>query len=221
MIASRAISLDIETMPNEDMVSKLPEVEASKTLKDPEKIEKDIANKRQEQIDKMALSPLYGKIACIGLYSQDYQNVLVGNEEEILKQFFEITKDKVLITYNGLNFDIPFIYKRACIYDIFTIKDMKEKVNKYKQDKHIDLMNEFCSYGQYEKLDTLCSIYLNENKIDFDVKTIKDLIKTSDGVEKLKEYCLRDVELTYKLAIKFGYIQELFLMKTKEKENVK
>jgi len=204
----RDIVIDIETYGNEEMIKYLPEVEASKTLKDPEKIAKDIEEKRQEQIDKMALNPLYGKIACIGLYSQDYQDVLFGTEEEILTKYFKIVQDKNIITYNGINFDIPFIYKRACIYGIKDIADMKPMVAKFNNRHHIDIMQEFCEYGKYEKLNTLAKIYLGEEKKDFDVKLIKDLIATEDGRKQLKNYCLQDVALTYKLAVKFGYINE-------------
>ena len=59
------LAIDIETMPNPDMISKLPEVVADSRLKDEEKIKADIEKKKAEQIEKMALSPLYGKIACI------------------------------------------------------------------------------------------------------------------------------------------------------------
>lgn len=203
------IVFDIETYPNLDMISLLPEVEASKVLKDAEKIKTDVEEKKQKQISEMALSPLWGKIACIGLYNQDIQKVLIGEEKDILKQFFELTNDMQLISYNGVNFDIPFIYKRACIYDISNIVMMEPYIKKFDDYKHIDLMQKFCEYGKYEKLNTLTKIYLGEEKNDFDVKLIPEFLKTKEGKKELSDYCLKDCELTYKLAKKFGYVKDL------------
>ena len=199
---------DIETYPNLDMLDFLPEVEPSKVLKDPEKILNDIEAKQKKQIEEMALNPLYGKIACISLYNKDIKEVLIGEEKEILKQFFEKTIEYQLISYNGINFDIPFIFKRACVYGMATIKQMENYIKKFDDFNHIDLMQKFCEYGKYEKLNNLTAVFLNgEKKIDFDVKLIPELIETKEGKKQLIEYRLKDAELTYKLAEKFGYIE--------------
>lgn len=203
-------AIDIETMPNMEVAHLLPEVKASKTLKDPEKIKADIEKKKQEQIDKMALSPEFGKIACIGIYGEGRKEVLVGDEKEMLESFFNFFRTSEVytkfITFNGKNFDMDFIHKRALHYGIVKLSTMKDWTDKYTHNEfHIDLMQEYCKYGEYKKLDLLASIYLGEKKIEFDVKQIPEMVKTKEGVKKLKEYCLKDCELTYKLAKKFGY----------------
>lgn len=200
------LAIDIETMADEEMISCLPEVEPNKTLKDVEKIAINIANKKQEQIQDMAINPLYGKIACISLYNDNIKKVLIGDEKTILQEFFSIINDYILITFNGINFDIPFIFKRGFKYDLCSLKQMKQYTNKYSDFCHIDLMNEFCNFGKLEKLNTLTKIYLGKEKIEFDVKLISEMIKTEEGRNKLIEYNLHDSELTYELAKKFKII---------------
>lgn len=199
------LALDIETMPNLDMLDKLPEVKPDSKLKDEDKIAADIEAKQQEQIEKMALSPMYGKIACIGLYGENLQTVLLDDEKAMLDKLFRLIKNTPIVTWNGKNFDFDFIFKRAVYHGIKSLKEMKFYTDKYKANLHNDLMQEFCQFGKYEKLDDVANVFLDMKKIDFDVKQIPELLKTEKGQEELKAYCLRDCEITYKLAKRFGY----------------
>ncbi|PNX49861.1 MAG: hypothetical protein BV457_00040 [Thermoplasmata archaeon M9B1D] len=203
-------AIDIETIPNEEAICLLPEVKAKANLKDEKKIKEDIEAKRQIQIEKMALCPEFGKIACIGIYGEDKKEVLVGEEKEILQKFlFEFLPNinlAQIVTYNGKGFDFNFIIKRALYYRLVRIWELKVWCDKYNAtNMHVDLMSEYCRYGEYKSLDLLSAVYLGEKKIEFDVKEIPELMKTEEGIKKLKEYCLKDCELTYKLAKKFGY----------------
>ena len=203
-------AIDIETMPNPEAIKHLPKVKAKGTLKDPKKIQADIDSKKQTQIDKMALSPEFGKVACIGIWGEDRKEVLIGDEKEILEKFFKFLSSwervgKDIITYNGKGFDFDFIYKRAIFHNLAKLQDLKQWTDRYKAYNHIDLMAEYCKYGEYKSLDLLGAIYLGETKLDFDVKKIPEMMKTKEGQEKLKAYCLKDCELTYKLAKRFGY----------------
>lgn len=222
MIIRKQLAFDIETMPDMSVVDLLPEIEASKVLKDPEKIKLDLERRKQEQIEKMALNPLFGKIACISIIGENEEHFLIGDEKQIIEDFFKITCDCQLISYNGINFDIPFIYKRAIKNNIpdINLYQLKQFTNKYDCFKHIDIMNEFCNWGQFEKLDTLSKIYLNESKNDFDIKTIPQLIETEEGKQQLKEYCLQDTRLTWKLAIKFGFVETFEEQLKKEQEEL-
>ena len=103
-------AIDIETAPNLDMIEYLPEPKADTRLRDEVKIKEDIAKKKAEQIDKMALSPEFGKIACIGIYGKDKKDVLVGEEKNIIKDFLPfLLSCENIITFNGKNFDFDFI----------------------------------------------------------------------------------------------------------------
>ena len=200
------LAIDIETIHNPDMISKLPEVVADSRLKDKEKIKADIEKKKAEQIEKMALSPLYGKIACIGYYGDEIQKVDIEDEVTMIKKFLDRINENVVVTWNGKGFDFEFIIKRGVILGVCPLSLLEVYTNKYKSENHIDLMEKWCGYGKFAKLNEVASILLDgECKDDLDVKQISELMKTTIGKEMIRRYCLRDCELTYKLARKMGY----------------
>lgn len=202
------ISLDIETYPNLDMVDKLPEITPDSRLKDAAKIQADIEKKKAEQIEKMALNSLYGKIACIGYYGDNIQEVDLSEEENMLKKLAELMQeDNVFVTWNGTGFDWDFIFKRGIILGIedFNLRHL-EIIRSRKKPQFIDLMEKWCGYGKMAKLDDVAKVLLNgECKEEFDVKQIPELIKTPTGQELIKRYCLQDCKLVYELAKKMGY----------------
>lgn len=202
------ISLDIETYPNLDMVEKLPEVVADSRLKDEAKIKADIENKKAEQIEKMALSPLYGKIACIGYYGDNIQEVHIDSEKNMLKKLSQLMQeDNIFVTWNGTGFDWDFIIKRAIILgcDNWNLL-LLESIRSRKNTMFVDLMEKWCGYGKFAKLNEIASILLDgECKEEFDVKEIPNLIKTKTGKEMIRRYCLQDCKLTYELARKMGF----------------
>jgi len=51
------IAMDIETVPNPDMVEWLPEPTANRSYKDPKKIAQDLENKKDKMREEMALTP--------------------------------------------------------------------------------------------------------------------------------------------------------------------
>ena len=201
------VVIDIETMPNMDVIDLLPEPSIDSRLKDPVKIEEAKKNGRESQIEKMALSPLTGKVACIGFYGAVHE-VRIDDEKAMLDYAHSIILSHQIITYNGKSFDIPFIFKRGIILgcEWATIPNMKKYTDKYKSgDRHIDLMTEFCDYGQWEKLDNLARFLLGSKKVDFDFREIPELLKSDEGKAKLTEYCYQDCKLTWELAQKMGF----------------
>lgn len=208
------IVLDIETMPNQEAIAMLPEPEVLLgNIKDPEKIKAKVDEAKRKQIEKLALSPLTGIIACVNLYTKDKQesHVIAKPEGEaaIIDAAYEAIKNKCVITYNGKGFDLPFIFKRGIILKRkwATLPELKKYTDRYKSgDNHIDLMEEFCGFNQYEKLDTLARFILGKKKTDFDFTLIPELIKTEEGRAKISEYANNDCALTWELAERFGFI---------------
>jgi predicted PolB exonuclease-like 3'-5' exonuclease len=217
-------ALDIETIPNAAMVPFLPEPEISKVLKDPAKIAAARAEAKLEQTSKMALDPMTGRVCACALVgvdgADDFSSVAVatGTDDEcelaLLAMIFTALgrKDARIVTYNGMGFDIPFLYKRAMILGLqlgeYGAPPMTAWTKRYSTDRHCDLMKVWTGWdNKYEKLDNVANMVLRERKMEIDVTTFPDLMKTEDGRNKIGEYCLKDTELTWRLWKKMeGYL---------------
>lgn len=197
-------TFDIETIPNPDMIDRMPEPEVKLgALKDPEKIAAKKTEAKEAQIKKMALSPLYGKIAAIGYYSTDFSVCDILPESEMIVRFFERLDKSVhqIVTWNGNGFDLPFVYKRATLRGIFPPYALTYYTKRYLIRPHCDLMQVWAGWDNrnWEKLDTVARAFGLEGKTDFDVTKIPELLETEEGKEKLREYCLQDCKLTHHL----------------------
>lgn len=203
------IAFDIETIRNEAMIQHLP-IPDVKTgnLKDLNKINAKVQEAKEQQIERMALSPIYGKI-CAWSAADSYGNCYTecikdfSEQEEvrIIIQAFKKLSGKRVITFNGKNFDLPFLYSRAVIYQIdpglFDMPTLSEILRK--NDKHVDVMELWAGYRNYQNLDELAKIVINESKNEIDIHSFQELIKTEEGRKKIQEYCLQDSKLTMKL----------------------
>ena len=217
-------TLDIETIRNAAMVPFLPEPEISKVLKDPAKIAAARAEAKLEQMSRMALDPMTGRVCACALVgvdgAEDFSSVAVatGTDDEcelaLLAMIFTALgrKDARIVTYNGMGFDIPFLYKRAMILGLqlgeYGAPPMTAWTKRYSTDRHCDLMKVWTGWdNKYEKLDNVVNMVLRERKIEIDVTTFPELMLTEEGRNKIGEYCLKDTELTWRLWKKMeGYL---------------
>lgn len=209
------IALDIETAPNALMIDHLPEPDVKTgNLKDPEKIAAKIDEAKASQVSKMALDPLYARIICASVVSDDISQTRMACEldsddveRSIVEWILEILgEDQVrLVTWNGVGFDLPMIYKRALCLGLvpshYGAPPLTAWTKRYDNDRHIDLMKVFAGWGScdYAKLDTVAAVVLGESKNEVDVTTFEEMIKTEEGRQKICDYCEKDTALTYSL----------------------
>jgi len=188
--------LDIETKPQADLVELYKdEIKPSKNIKDPEKIEKDLANRLKGLRKKMSIDPDSADIICVGIKNiapfGDKEARLVEPKEleELFKSYF------TLITYNGKKFDIPLLIKYGIKHDLdLPYKDLQEMTIKYRAGRHLDLQELICD-NEYKSLDLLLQIYLGIKKTPIQFETATE--------EEIKLHCLEDVENEHKLYEKF------------------
>ena len=208
-------AFDIETMRNESMIDKLPEPEIKLgNLKDPEKIAAKKAEAREKQIEKMALNPLYGRVCAASFFNDDgaLSNAITVDsdisETAVIEWIMETLANINLVTYNGISFDMRYVYIRAILLGIdikrFGAPDLKVWIKRYDNDRHIDLMPVWTgSFNAYEKLDNVAYAVLGEKKLEIDFRTFPELIKTETGRKQLIDYCERDTALTWRLYLRF------------------
>ncbi|MBK8916334.1 MAG: hypothetical protein IPM64_17355 [Phycisphaerales bacterium] len=129
------LAIDIETVPNRDMLGQLPEPEvALGNLKDPDKIRDRIASASARQVNRMALDPHFGRVACAAIVrckSSGERTVDVlasmwqlgglsdASERELLGRIWEaIDASYQIVSFNGANFDFPFLLRRSLILGV-------------------------------------------------------------------------------------------------------
>jgi len=139
--------LDIETIGVDDIFSsRYIDRHVDKRLKDTKKIEEN----KVELKDKLALSPLTGRVILVGI-AVDGAEVFFNNASEVELLYKTIdfihvayNKGSRMITFNGKSFDIPFIVQRAIIHKIpFPIEVFSKLMYPYNHEYHIDIRSFF------------------------------------------------------------------------------
>lgn len=218
------VALDIETIGNPDAVARMPDPEVKTgNLKDPAKIADKKAEAKAEMLSKAALDPLTARVICyaaageVGGEEKDVTAIMPeindANERELIQAIMQLlgTDDVRIVTWNGVGFDMPMIYKRAMILGVdpgnFGAPPLSAWTKRYNTEKHYDLMQIWGGWnsGQYAKLDTVAGLVLHEHKTEgIDVTTFADVMQTEAGRKKIAEYCLQDTRLTWQLWKRFN-----------------
>ena len=179
------VTLDIETVRDEKVEHLIPEDS------DPEKITFD-SN--------------FNKIACIAVYNgskgkalglQDFDN----DESALLETFWNgALKFQKIITFNGLGFDIPFIYKRSLLNRVKPTIWISQV--RYYVKNHLDIyavMNNWNTWGARGGLDLYSNLLLNKPGKDgicgADVQKYWDEGK----YEEVCDYCIRDCRILWEI----------------------
>lgn len=148
----------------------------------------------EEYLRGTSLQPNWGQVFCIG-FAQDDQSVdvLIGTEEEILTNFWQMLKKaKTIIGHNILEFDLPFIWKRSIINNI--VPPIKYP------DLEMLAFDTMLEWDLHKKPSTA----LHQLALIFGFPTSKDSMDGSqvydyylaDREQDIYDYCKKDVELT-------------------------
>ncbi len=182
--------------------------------------------KKQEQTDQAirytSLYPLTAKCVAIGIYgidknksfvyyesaeveewsSEDEQVHYKGlSEPEMLKSFWKIigVTDQV-VTFNGRNFDIPFLMMRSAMLRVKPSKNLIK--SRYDKKFHIDLLEQFTFYGLTRKfnLDFYCNAFGIESPKTKEISgmEVRNLYEAG-RLKDIATYCSRDIYATYQL----------------------
>jgi len=218
----RQVIFDIETVsfPFET----LSESQQEYLLRDAQKIndQKEKDKKIDDSIRYTSLYPFTAKVIAIGLYDVQKEKAFVYyeskeneewtnqeknfsyrglSEEEMLKSFWRIAEmTDQFITFNGRNFDIPFLMMRSALNKVKPSKNLM--TNRYDTSLHMDLLEQFTYYGITRKfnLDFYCYAFGIESPKSKDISGME--VKTLYEAGRIKDiavYCGGDIEATYKL----------------------
>jgi hypothetical protein len=189
------------------------------------------AEKTDEAIRYMSLYPFTAKVIAIGIYDVDKEKSFVYyesdkeeewtaenqtqykglSEYEMLKSFWRIVDvADTFVTFNGRNFDVPFLMIRSAFNKIKPSKNLI--TNRYDTSLHIDLLDQLTFYGLIRKfnLDFYCHAFGIESPKSkgisgMDVKVLYEAGRIKD----IAIYCAEDIYAThqlYKIWEEFLYI---------------
>lgn len=187
-----------------------------------EKTEELRVEKREEAIRFTSLYPFTASVVAIGIYDVEkeksfvYYNQDPGeeftsednnirfkglSEEEMLKSFWRIidVTDQV-ITFNGKNFDAPFLMLRSAMLKVKPSKNLVGK--RFDSSNHIDLLEQFTFFGLTRKfnLDFYCNAFgivspKSKGITGMDVQNLYEAGRVKD----IAAYCGDDIFATYQL----------------------
>ncbi len=143
-------------------------------------------------------------VSVVGVYRYA-DDSLVAYEKEELPLLESVFKDARLVGFNSKHFDVPVLAPHLS-FDIYALE-------------HLDLMTGIeQSLGFRVSLDNLCRATLGKGKSAVGLDAIRWW--RSGQKEKVKEYCLADVELTRDL-YEFGKKHDFVFCDTRDKGRVK
>ncbi len=146
---------------------------------------------------------------------------VVSSEREMIKRFIQVVREKdpdVLITYNGDNFDLPYLLKRAEKLGIrlFISRDREHPEPKMQRmgDRfaveikgriHFDLypvVRRAVNLPTYT-LEAVYEAVLGRKKSKLNAEEIAAIWETEEGLKKLARYSMEDARATYELGKEF------------------
>jgi DNA polymerase elongation subunit (family B) len=155
------------------------------------------------------IHPLFSRVLVIGFKAQNGETELLyyKDEKELLTKFWsriQELKPDLFVTFNGYNFDIPFLHVRSKVNGVTPLNEIN--LNKWRSEtsNHYDCMQVLSSNQTFLNvaLDISCRIFnipIPEQR--FYGEDVYKLYEAGK-LEAIKEHCGQDIELTEQLYLK-------------------
>ncbi|MDF2156948.1 3'-5' exonuclease [Algoriphagus sp. CAU 1675] len=162
--------------------------------------------------DRAGIHAEFGQVICVGVgYFQwkkkDKQLTFRSkvfsdpDERELLLAFSGLLEKKKwnLCAHNGKEFDFPYLCRRMLIQGIPLPEPLQIAGKKPWEVRHLDTMElwKFGDYKHYTRLELLASVFgIPSSKDSLDGSQVNAAFHLENDLEKIKKYCLKDVEVT-------------------------
>ena len=213
--------LDIETVSHTDDFNSLDERLKSLWARKASHLRRD-TTQTDEQIyhDRAAIFAEFGKIICIcaGKFYEGENGALTlrtkayyGDDEKALLTEFKCMLEKLnastekLCAHNGKEFDFPYLCRRMLVNGIQLPTILNISGRKPWEVQHYDTMElwKFGDYKHFTSLDLLAAIFdIPSSKNGIDGSKVNHVYYVEKDLAKIKDYCLRDVEVLAQLFLK-------------------
>lgn len=225
-----ALIFDIETVgENFEALDETTQEVLTRWIKRETESGEDYAAALADLKNGLGFSPLTGQIVAVGIYDgerkkgavyfqsspkkqeksfeEDGYKFEVMTEKEMLRKFWEVVeKYDTFVTFNGRQFDVPFLMIRSAIHGIRPSKNLL--ANRYLNyqsghARHVDLLDQLSFYGALRKKGSLhlwCRAFGIESPktqgVDGDV--VKEFFESGRSAD-VARYNARDLRATYEL----------------------
>ena len=216
----KILVIDIETVPQHssydlmtDTWKKFWDKKMIKELKDDNSI--------QELYHRAGIYAEFGKIVCIcaGVFYFD-SNILSfkvkafynDDEKKLLMEFNDLittnfnTDDYYLCGHNSKEFDFPYIARRCLANGLVIPQKLNTAVVKPWDIRSLDTMD-YWKFGDYKSstsLNLLAAIFgIDSPKDDIDGSQVWSTYWIDKDLERIKNYCMKDVVTTAQIILKF------------------
>ena len=208
--------LDIETASSTESFAELdPRLQ-------PEWIRKERLIRRESVLEpgelffeRAGIHAEFGKVICVGVgYFQVKKKEKKGyfrskvfaqeEEKETLLELKALLEKKkwILCAHNGKEFDFPYLCRRMLIQGIALPEPLQLAGKKPWEIRHLDTMElwRFGDYKYYTRLELLAAAFgIPSSKEGIDGSEVNPTYYQEKNIEKIKNYCLRDVEVTARI----------------------
>ncbi|MBD8488390.1 3'-5' exonuclease [Echinicola sp. CAU 1574] len=213
--------LDIETASFTEKFSELPSRLQEEWQKKANYLQQAPEEKSIEALyfEKAGIYAEFGKVLCIGLgyflYDPDKEqlqfrtkSIAMDNEHDTLLEFRDILEKKVwtLCAHNGKEFDFPYLCRRMLINRIPLPDALQMAGKKPWEIRHLDTLElwKFGDYKHYTRLELLAAIFdIPSSKDGINGSEVNEVYYHHQDLKNIREYCIRDVEVTAKIYLAF------------------
>lgn len=205
---NKILFLDIETVPEVGDWNNLPSNWKELWTK---KIERQLPEGQtpEEFYGKRAgILAEFGKIICIScgiivdenkfhltsFYGDEEYKILTEFNQMLAANYFK--SSPILCAHNGKEFDFPFIARRMLINEIELPFVLQLQGKKPWEIPHLDTMElwKFGDYKHYTSLNLLATVLdVPTPKDDIDGSQVADVYYTEQNIDRIKNYCEKDV----------------------------
>lgn len=207
--------LDIETVPQCSSFTELSE--ERKKLWDAKTVYQRKSDECPETFyPRAGIWAEFGKIVCIsvGMFANKQsfrvKSYCGDDEKEILSDFLKLLatqpKQLSLCAHNGKEFDYPYICRRLLINGLEIPSQLELSGKKPWEITHLDTLElwKFGDYKHYTSLNLLASVFdIPTPKDDIDGSMVGDIYWVDRDLNRIKNYCQKDVVTTARLLQKF------------------
>ena len=229
MNLEQVLFLDIETVPLEASFDALSE-EEQQLFADKTRYQRKDETSPKEFYSRAGIWAEFGKIVCISAgYFVDVSDKrsfrltsFYGEEPDLLLEFKDLLDQHFskryhkLCAHNGKEFDFPYIARRMLVNDVPLPNALKIAGKKPWEVPHLDTLElwKFGDYKHYTSLKLLTNtLGIPSPKDDMDGSRVADVFYNEKDVERIVNYCERDVVAVAQILLKF---EGLPLLKDKE-----